>query len=242
MDRLLPYDSVVLANVSAGDLRKEQMTQLQEFVGEHGRGLVVIGGDRTFGLGDYADTPLEAALPVTVQPPDKDQTATLVVILVVDRSGSMSNTETADRRVSRMDLAKEGAIQAVETSVGDQVGVIAFDYFGELDLQTFVPSAASRPASDQIMLCPGHACFPAFSEPWITPTRSNPGARHTSSADRRYAVPGALCTNGQRHAPGGHHHLHSGRPQRRYSAVAGRRPARRRPPTTPAPRRTSRGS
>lgn len=129
VDRLMPYETVVLANVHGGDLRKEQMTALQQFVGDRGRGLVVLGGERTFGLGDYADTPLEAALPVTVQPPDRDQAATLAVILVVDRSGSMSTADTSDRRATRMELAKEGAIQAVEAlQEGDQVGVVAFDY------------------------------------------------------------------------------------------------------------------
>ncbi|MGH2370814.1 MAG: VWA domain-containing protein, partial [Chloroflexota bacterium] len=129
MDRLAAYEAVILANVHAADLRPAQMQLLQQYVAERGRGLVVIGGERTFGLGDYADTPLEEALPVTVQPPDREESATLALILVLDRSGSMSGTDTGDRRLSRMDLAREGAIQAVETlQVGDQVGVIAFDY------------------------------------------------------------------------------------------------------------------
>jgi Mg-chelatase subunit ChlD len=128
-EALLPYDSVVLANVHAQDLRKDQMQALQRFVGGHGHGLVVIGGERTFGLGDYADTPLEETLPVTVQPPEREQAASLALVLVIDRSGSMQGQDTGDRRTSRMDLAKEGAIQAIETlQEGDQVGVIAFDY------------------------------------------------------------------------------------------------------------------
>ncbi len=129
VDQLLPYDSIVLANVPASALQRTQMEALQQFVGDRGHGLVVIGGDHTFGLGDYADTPLEQALPVTVQPPDRDQQASLALVLVIDRSGSMITSDTGDRRTSRIELAKEGAIQAVETlQDGDQVGVIAFDY------------------------------------------------------------------------------------------------------------------
>jgi Ca-activated chloride channel homolog len=129
MDRLLEYEAVVLINVHARDLQRSRMELLRDYVSSHGRGLVVIGGEQTFGEGEYADSPLEAALPVTVQPPDREQAATLALVLVIDRSGSMAATDTGDRRTSRMDLAKEGAIQAVETlSEGDQVGVIAFDY------------------------------------------------------------------------------------------------------------------
>ena len=55
--------------------------------------------------------------------------ASLALVLVIDRSGSMSGSDTGDRRTTRMELAKEGAIQAVETlQDGDQVGVVAFDY------------------------------------------------------------------------------------------------------------------
>lgn len=129
LDALGAYDAVILNNVHAGDLGPTRQQALRDFVSQLGRGLVVIGGERTFGLGDYADTPLEEALPVTVQPPDRDQAATLALVLVIDRSGSMSATDTGDRRTTRMELAKEGAIQAVETvQEGDQVGVIAFDY------------------------------------------------------------------------------------------------------------------
>ena len=94
------------------------MQALKRYVGEAGRGLVLIGGERTFGLGEYADTPLEEALPVTVQPPEREQVASLALVLVIDRSGSMSGSDTGDRRTTRMELAKEGAIQAVETLKG----------------------------------------------------------------------------------------------------------------------------
>ena len=90
---------------------------------------MVIGGDQTFGLGEYADTALEEALPVTVQPPERDQVATLALVLVIDRSGSMAATDTADRRANR---ARPGQRRAPSwpwrpSRTGDQAGVIAFD-------------------------------------------------------------------------------------------------------------------
>lgn len=148
LDDLEPYESVLLANVHATDLRPEQMEVLRRFVGEQGKGLVAVGGDRSFGLGDYGDTPLEQALPVSVEPPDRDQASTLALVLVIDRSGSMETPGT-----SRMELAKEGAIQAVETlQMGDQVGVIAFDSTARwiAEMRPLQSPADTRAVADRI--------------------------------------------------------------------------------------------
>ena len=129
LDNLARYDAMVLVDVPATALTTATMTAIKSAVADRGRGLVVAGGEHTFGQGEYSGTPLEDALPVTVQLPEKDQAATLAVAIIIDRSGSMSGIDTRDRRASRMDLAKEGAILAVETlKEGDQVGVVAFDY------------------------------------------------------------------------------------------------------------------
>lgn len=147
------FDAILLANVPASQLRREQMAALQQYAAELGRGLVVLGGDQAYGLGDYGSTPLEAALPVSVQPPDREQSATLALLLVIDRSGSMATADTANRRQTRMDLAKEGAIQAVETlQDGDQVGVIAFDYSPQwvVGLRSVRSPADVRSVSDRI--------------------------------------------------------------------------------------------
>ncbi len=144
---------MILVNVPATVLGQARMEALQRLVAERGKGLVVIGGDQTFGLGEYADSALEEALPVTVQPPDRDQVATLALVLVIDRSGSMAATDTADRRANRLDLAKEGAILAVETlKPGDQAGVIAFDTSAQwiAELQALNGSGDVRGVADRI--------------------------------------------------------------------------------------------
>ncbi len=153
VDGLARYDAIVLSDVPATALSVAGMTALRDVVADRGRGLVVAGGEHAFGQGDYSDTPLEDALPVTVQLPDKDQAATLAVVLVVDRSGSMSGIDTRDRRASRMDLAKEGAILAVETlKEGDQVGVVAFDYNARWnsEIRTLRGQADVKAISDRI--------------------------------------------------------------------------------------------
>jgi len=53
----------------------------------------------------------------------------LALVLVLDRSGSMSATDTGGPRTTRLSLAIEGARRALRTlSLGDAVGVVSFDY------------------------------------------------------------------------------------------------------------------
>ena len=122
------YDGVVLVNVAAGAMGVSQMETLRSYVEELGKGLVNIGGRASYKREDFANSPLEDALPVSISTPDDDEVATLALLLVLDRSGSMT---MADPRtdLSRIDLAKEGAIQAVRTvQLGEYVGVMAFDF------------------------------------------------------------------------------------------------------------------
>src|SRR4028118_1265507 len=67
------YAAVVLINVHAGALPARAMQTLPAYVRDLGRGLVMIGGDRAFGVGGYAQTPIEAALPVDMQIKDKER-------------------------------------------------------------------------------------------------------------------------------------------------------------------------
>jgi uncharacterized membrane protein len=60
------YDAIVLSNVSATDLSSQQMRSIEAAVRDLGVGLVMIGGENSFGSGGYLDTPVEKALPVTM--------------------------------------------------------------------------------------------------------------------------------------------------------------------------------
>lgn len=61
-----PYDAIVLDNVPAWDLSARQMLSLQAYVRDLGCGLVMVGGESSFGPGGYRSTPVEEALPVTM--------------------------------------------------------------------------------------------------------------------------------------------------------------------------------
>ncbi|RYG70265.1 VWA domain-containing protein, partial [bacterium] len=61
-----PYDAIVLDNVPAWDLSARQMLSLQSYVRDLGCGLVMVGGESSYGPGGYRSTPVEEALPVSM--------------------------------------------------------------------------------------------------------------------------------------------------------------------------------
>ncbi len=64
--QLQNYDSVVLSDVSATDLSTDQLNALEAMVRDLGVGLVMIGGPDSFGPGGYFNSPVERALPVSM--------------------------------------------------------------------------------------------------------------------------------------------------------------------------------
>lgn len=116
------YSVVFLDGVAPQQLTDANIAALKKYVGEEGGGLVVAGGDDTFGLAHYEGSPLESLLPVRAAKEVKkeERPRTLALLLVIDRSQSMLEEQ-------RLALAKEAARRAVSLlSPTDQVGVIAF--------------------------------------------------------------------------------------------------------------------
>jgi len=125
MSSLIQYDGFILVDVSAEHLTEAFMTNLQALVQFQGKGLLVTGGDNSYGPGGYFETPLEEMLPVDMTIEPKEETPNLGLVLVIDKSGSMTAGQYG---VSKLELAKEAAIRGTEVlEANDQLGVIAFD-------------------------------------------------------------------------------------------------------------------
>ncbi|HSE97798.1 MAG TPA: VWA domain-containing protein [Blastocatellia bacterium] len=114
------YDLVIFDNVPASALTPGQMKMVQSYVRDLGGGFIMIGGDQSFGPGGYYKTPVEETLPVSLDVRQKKHFPSLAIVLVIDKSGSMSGT--------KMQLALEAGSATVDfLSERDSVGVLAFD-------------------------------------------------------------------------------------------------------------------
>lgn len=127
MAGLQKYDGIVLSNVSSLKLTKPQMALIRDYVRDQGGGLMMIGGEESFGLGGYYRTPIEEALPVTMEVKQKVEIPSLAVVLSIDRSGSMAMA-TGDEKITKLDLAKEAAHLVVDLlDERNEVGVQSWD-------------------------------------------------------------------------------------------------------------------
>ncbi len=136
---LTNYDSIVLVDVPRLRLPDKAMEALQVYVRDLGRGLVAIGGPETYGAGGFADTPLEATLPVDMGVRNKQKQPDVALVVVIDKSGSMAACHCNSfgngigggagiAGVKKVDIGKEAILRAASAlSAQDQLGVVAFD-------------------------------------------------------------------------------------------------------------------
>ncbi|MDR7523116.1 MAG: VWA domain-containing protein [Armatimonadota bacterium] len=116
--------AVVLDDLPAYLLTPAQMTAIREYV-RGGGGLLAVGGTQSFGIGGYAGTPLEEALPVSMDVRHRLAVPSMAMVLVLDASGSMGSFGS---ELAKVEVAKEVA-QSVVDLLGerDLIGVLAFD-------------------------------------------------------------------------------------------------------------------
>ncbi|HEY2596253.1 MAG TPA: VWA domain-containing protein, partial [Chloroflexota bacterium] len=127
LDTLGSYSAVVLADVSASSLTDAQQNTLRDYVRDLGRGLLAIGGDTSFGQGDYINTPLDDLLPVRSSVVSHQDQGRVALLLVMDTSGSMGD-DPDHEGTPKIDMAKQAAIlSAQQLSPRDQVGIMTFD-------------------------------------------------------------------------------------------------------------------
>ena len=117
--------AVICDDLPATRLSPAQMAALRDFVGGVGGGLVAVGGLSSFGLGEYGGTPLEEALPITMDMRHRLAIPTMAIILVIDSSGSMG---AYGPQPGKLDLVKEAAQSVIDLLREDDViGVVSFD-------------------------------------------------------------------------------------------------------------------
>jgi uncharacterized membrane protein len=78
------YDSTVVVDASADSFPTDSMAALASSVHDLGRGLVTIGGPTSYGPGGWQSTPLEEALPVRMDIPQRKDKPKVAVVLVME--------------------------------------------------------------------------------------------------------------------------------------------------------------
>lgn len=121
---LAQYQALILSDVPATDLTPGQMALISRFVRDGG-GLAMIGGPRSFAPGGYYETTVEGVLPVTCDVVEKGRKQNPALVVVLDRSGSMS-AQVGNH--TKMELANEGCVRSIELAPpGSLFGMLSVD-------------------------------------------------------------------------------------------------------------------
>lgn len=113
------FDAVIMVNQAAYDYTQKQQEDLRQYVHDGGGGLIMIGGPDAFGAGGWIGSPVEDALPVRLDPPQKRQMPKGALALVV-HSIEFPEGVFYGKKVC------EAAVNALSRL--DEVGVVEFDW------------------------------------------------------------------------------------------------------------------
>ena len=106
------FDAVMLVNQESYGFSQKQQEELRQYIHDTGGGLVMIGGPDSYGAGGWIGSPLEDALPVKLDPPQKRQMPRGALALVMHSVEMPEGVffgkkvcEHAVNALSRLDLA-----------------------------------------------------------------------------------------------------------------------------------------
>ena len=111
---------MLVSDVPAHLMGAGQMQALDTYVKVMGGGLIMAGGEDSFGSGGYERTMIENMMPVRFDSEKMKEQPDIALALVIDRSGSMQG--------AKLEAAKESARVTTEVlSPNDFITVVAFD-------------------------------------------------------------------------------------------------------------------
>ncbi len=118
---LLPYDAVVFVNVPADAFDAVQQKALRDAVHGLGTGFLMVGGKNGFGPGGWHRTPVEEALPVSMDVTQKKvlPKGALAIIL---HTCEFPEGNTWGKRIAKEAIRVLGA--------QDEIGILVYDYNG----------------------------------------------------------------------------------------------------------------
>jgi Ca-activated chloride channel family protein len=125
------------------------MNALDSYVRSYGGGLIMAGGDDSFGSGGYQNTKIEQMMPVRFDSEKQRDQPDIALVLVIDRSGSM-------QEAGKIEAAKESARVTTEVlSPNDIIGVVAFDSEAQIFVKPQRAANKMRISGEIARLSPG---------------------------------------------------------------------------------------
>jgi Mg-chelatase subunit ChlD len=166
---LKKYHCVVQSDVMVSAIGLSKMRALDRYIKQFGGCYIMVGGENAFGSGGFQGTRLERVLPVRMDTERRRRTPYIALVLVIDRSGSMSG--------QRIELAKDAAKASAEVlSSNDLIGVVAHDSSAipVVQLQRAANRLRIMSAISSITSSGGTNIYPALKMAynWLQPARA----------------------------------------------------------------------
>ena len=166
------FAALVIVDTSADALGPDLMDQLVPFVRDLGHGLVVVGGQESYGMGGYGQTPLEHALPVSMDLPKRKDLPSAAVALIIESLES-------DQQINISKEAGKGIVQLLtqqdQVAVND-AGFGAFDW--AVPLQHAGSKGAIENAIDQMQPGDPMSYAPYLQEAYNALKRAQARVKH----------------------------------------------------------------
>jgi len=125
LEDLANYSAVLIENVPSQTIGEAGMEMLAAWVKQTGSGLMMTGGQTSFGPGGYYKSALEPVMPVSMELRREHRKLALAIVVVLDRSGSMAAPVAGG---TKMDLANRASVEVLDLlSPMDEFGVLAVD-------------------------------------------------------------------------------------------------------------------
>ena len=117
--QMMKYSAVVLANIPAATFTDQQQQELAAYVKDMGSGLIMLGGDESYGAGGWIGSPVEEVMPVSFEIKHKRVIPRGALALI------MHSCEIPRGNYWGKEMAKK----SVDTiSSQDYVGILAYTY------------------------------------------------------------------------------------------------------------------
>jgi Ca-activated chloride channel homolog len=158
-----------------------QLKLLERYVLDGG-GLMMTGGPGSFGLGGWARSPVERALPVRMDLRTRVDVPLVALVMVIDRSLSMLGSGGSGG-ATKLSLAIEGASNVIELAgERDQIGLVTFSDTAKWAFKPVRASDANKDrmleAASQIQSDGGTILGPTYQEAILALEQSNAAIKH----------------------------------------------------------------